>query len=131
MKKLAEDWLWFADKDLKTISKIVSDDYLSNISAFHSHQCIEKCFKALILLKTGQISKIHNLLSLYGTVRNYYRLEVNIDLLEEVNETYIDTRYPADLGLTPDGGLSVQKAQEFYHFARDLFSQTESLIEKF
>jgi HEPN domain-containing protein len=131
MKKLAEDWLVHADKDLKTIVKILDEDYLSNVVAFHSHQCIEKCFKALILLKTGQVSKIHNLLKLFGTVRNHYTLNIDIVLLEEVNETYIDTRYPADLGLTPEGNLSPEKVREFYRFADGLFSQIESIVKKF
>jgi len=131
MKKLAEEWLAHADKDLKTIIKIIDEEYLSNVTAFHSHQCIEKCFKALILLKTDKVSKIHNLLKLYGTVRNFFSLDVDIVLLEEVNETYIDTRYPADLGLTPEGDLSLKKAQQFYHLARNLFSQTKSIVNEY
>ena len=39
MKKLAEEWLAFADKDLKTILKIINDEYLTNVVAFHSHHC--------------------------------------------------------------------------------------------
>lgn len=82
----------------------------------------------MILLETGKVSKIHNLLNLFGTVRNHYSLDIDIDLLEEVNETYIDTRYPADLGLTPEGDLSSEKARQFHHLAESLFLQTESIV---
>ena len=37
MKKLAEEWLIYADKDLKTIEKILDEEYLTNVAAFHSH----------------------------------------------------------------------------------------------
>ena len=80
-------------------------------------------------MKTGKISKIHNLLKLFGTVRNLYSLEINIEILEEVNDTYIDTRYPADLGLTPEGDLSSEKVGQFHRLAEGLFSQIESIVD--
>ncbi|MBI9109342.1 MAG: HEPN domain-containing protein [Spirochaetales bacterium] len=128
MKKLAEEWLIHADKDIKTIEKIIDEQYLTNITAFHSHQCIEKSFKALILLKTGNVSKIHNLLKLYGTVRNYFPLDINIEQLQEINETYIDSRYPADLGLLPDGDLSSDKARQFYEETKAIYKQVVEII---
>ena len=42
MKKLAEEWLRYAEKDLLTIEKIIDEECLTNIIAFHSQQCIEK-----------------------------------------------------------------------------------------
>ena len=57
MKKLAEEWLAFAEKDLLTIEKLLDETELTNIVAFHSHQCVEKAFKAIIVLKTGSIPK--------------------------------------------------------------------------
>ena len=93
MKKLAEDWLFFSEKDLLTIEKLLDESELTNIVAFHSLQCVEKAFKSVIALKTGTIPKIHNLLKLYGTVRNHISLQINMLVLEEINETYIDARY--------------------------------------
>ena len=66
MKKLVEEWLRYAENDLRTISKIIDDEHLTNVVTFHSHQCIEKSFKAIILLKTDSLPKVHNLIKLPG-----------------------------------------------------------------
>jgi len=42
MKKVTEEWLTAAEDDLYVIEKIISDDRLTNMVAFHSQQCIEK-----------------------------------------------------------------------------------------
>jgi HEPN domain-containing protein len=49
MKKLINDWIILAEKDIKTASLIISEEYLTNIVAFHCQQAIEKYFKAYIL----------------------------------------------------------------------------------
>lgn len=128
MNKLANEWLSFAEKDLKTVAKLLNDPDLTNIVAFHTHQCIEKSFKALIFIKTEKLPKIHNLLRLYGTVRNYSQINIDMNLLEEINETYIDARYPSDLGLLPYGNLSSEKAKGFYQEAQSIYSQIHKEI---
>ena len=45
MKKLVEEWLAFADKDLKTISKIISDECLSNVVAFLRINALKSALK--------------------------------------------------------------------------------------
>ena len=52
----------FFRKDLLTVEKLLKDEQLTNIAAFHSHQCIEKIFKAVILEYTKEIPRLHNLL---------------------------------------------------------------------
>ena len=130
MKKLAEEWSKYAYKDLSTIEKILEDENLTNITAFHAQQCIEKSFKALILLKTTEIPKIHNLLKLYGTVRNYIKLSFEMKTLELINETYTDTRYPSDLGLLPDGMPSLKIVKQFYETAKVIYDQIKLEVEK-
>ena len=129
MKKLAEEWLRFAEKDLLTIEKILSENELTNIVAFHSHQCIEKAFKAIIVIETEQVPRIHNLIRLYGTVRNYFPMEINLVALEQINETYIDSRYPSDIGLLPEGNLSQEKAVIFNQEARNIFEQVSKRLK--
>ena len=98
MKKLVNEWLNYARKDLKTAELIIEDPELTNNVAFHCHQCIEKSFKAFIVLQTGEIPKIHNLIKLYGTIRNYLQIKMDMEIFEMINETYIDARYPSDFG---------------------------------
>ena len=130
MKKLAEEWLAFAEKDLLTIEKLLDETELTNIVAFHSHQCVEKAFKAIFVLKTGSIPKIHNLLKLYGTVRNHISIQINIHILEEINETYIDARYPSDLGLMPYGSISSSKVKDFYEESKSIKDQIRLIVNE-
>ncbi len=48
MKHITAEWLKSAKSDLDTIEEILSNDQLSHVVAFHSQQCIEKTFKAII-----------------------------------------------------------------------------------
>ena len=130
MKKLTEEWLRYAEKDLLTVEKIINEEYLTNIIAFHSQQCIEKAFKALIFEITGEIPKIHNLIRLYGTVRNHIQLSFDMEVFKQINETYIDTRYPSDIGLLPEGMPSLEKARTFYKTAKEIFRQIEKGLKK-
>ncbi len=70
----------------------------------------------------------HNLLRLYGSVRNYCKLDIDMTLLEEISETYIDVRYPADMGLLPYGSLSIERSKDFYREAKYIYKQIENLV---
>ncbi|MBN2616857.1 MAG: HEPN domain-containing protein [Spirochaetales bacterium] len=128
MNKLVKEWLLFALTDLKTVIKLLGDEDLTNVVAFHCHQCIEKCFKAIICLNTKEVPMKHNLLRLYGTVRNLCKLEIDMTLLEEISETYIDARYPSDMGLLPYGSLSIERSKEFYREANYIYEQIEKVV---
>ncbi|QEN04595.1 HEPN domain-containing protein [Thiospirochaeta perfilievii] len=128
MNKLVNEWLSFASKDLKTVVKLIDDPDLTNVVAFHIHQCIEKCFKAVICLKVEEVPRKHNLIKLYGTVRNYCKLDINMNTLEEISEVYIDTRYPSDMGLMPYGSLSIERAEDFQREAKYIYKQIEKFV---
>ena len=53
-----------------------------------------------------------------------------MNILEQINETYIDARSPSELGLLPDGALSQEKAKLFYLESKKIFSQIQSAINK-
>ena len=55
MKKQAEQWLKYSKVDLLTIEKIKSDKLLTQSSAFHAHQSVEKSFKALLENKNCKV----------------------------------------------------------------------------
>jgi HEPN domain-containing protein len=81
MKKQVKGWIGFAEKDLLTVSEIIENPNLTNIVTFHCQQAIEKYFKAFILEHDKPLLKIHNLLALYGTIKETIDLELNEDLL--------------------------------------------------
>ena len=42
MKKISEEWLKAAKDDLRVADKIISDEALTHMVAFHCQQCIER-----------------------------------------------------------------------------------------
>ena len=97
MKKQVEAWISFAEKDLLTVSEIIENQNLTNIVTFHCQQAIEKFFKAFILENDKTLMKIHNLLTLYGTIKEIADLELDEDLLSIVNDIYLESRYPGEV----------------------------------
>ena len=121
MKKQVEAWVCFAEKDLLTVSEIIEIPELTNIVAFHCQQAIEKYFKALILEYGKPLTKIHNLLTLYGTIKEITDLRFDEDLLATINNVYSESRYPSEIGLFPDGSIpSIDTANQFYMFTKEV-----------
>ena len=108
MKKQVEAWIKFADTDLLTVSEIIKIPELTNVAAFHCQQAIEKYFKAFILKNEKPLAKIHNLLTLYGTIKEITDFGFDEDLLATINDIYLESRYPWEMGLL-DGWLNDDK----------------------
>jgi chromosome segregation ATPase len=87
--QLAQAWLLSALADLKNIEHILGDDFLTHIAAFHAQQCVEKCFKAVIVEQSGKAPRVHSTLTLYGLIRNKLPLDVDTDLLTDFDDIYI------------------------------------------
>ena len=123
MKKLVEDWLFFAERDLKTAEKIIKDDEpFTNIIAFHCQQAIEKYLKAYLISNNIPLKKTHDLILLNNMVNEIKDLAIDYNKIIMVNEIYTETRYPGEFGLLPDGLPSVEQAQEFIDFANEIKS---------
>ena len=58
-------------------------------------------------------------------------MKINEEVLDQISQVYIDTRYPADFGLLPEGKPSINKIKEFLDEAESIFNQTVQLIEKY
>ena len=117
MKKQAEEWLNAANDDLKVIAKIIDDETLTNMIAFHSQQAIEKSLKSILEEFESKVPRIHNLIKLKEMTEKYIIFETDKTSLEQVNEIYTGTRYPSDVGLVPTGKPSIELAEKFYVFA--------------
>jgi HEPN domain-containing protein len=120
MKKLVSDWIILAEKDIKASAIIIDEADLTNVVAFHCQQAIEKYFKALIVEYDKPVLKIHDLLKLYGIIKETKNLEIDEDVLSEINEVYIEDRYPGELGLLPEGMPTEEEAKKFMGFAREI-----------
>lgn len=129
MKHITGEWLESAKGDLDTIKEILDNDQLSHVVAFHSQQCIEKTFKAIIEEFELFSSKTHNLITLKNTISPVYSENIDDDLLSLLNKLYIDSRYPGDLGLLPNGKPGIDDAMSFYGNAKEIYGKVKSFLE--
>ena len=121
MKKQVESWLFLADKDLMTAEIVLKeDDPLTNIAAFHCQQTIEKYLKAYLIEKDIPLLKTHDLIKLYGMITSIKDLGIDEKKLIAINEVYIESRYPGEIGSMPDGMPTTEQAKEFVEYAQEI-----------
>lgn len=128
MKRQTEHWLDSAEEDLILIAEIIENEHLTNMVAFHSQQAIEKSMKAVLEEKENHVPKIHNIITLKGSIENYLELDVDQEIFDQINELYIDSRYPGDLGLLPDGKPSKEIAGKFYGLAKEIHEKIRGFL---
>lgn len=124
---ISKEWLKASMDDLKLISKIIDLADLSHMVAFHAQQSVEKSLKALIEYKQLKVPRQHDLLKLQEMTREYLKLN-NDDLLDTLNEIYINSRYPSEFGLLPCGKPTLEDAKVFYDFAMMVFDKVCDLL---
>jgi HEPN domain-containing protein len=129
MKKASGQWLESAEMDLGSIDQIIQREDLTPVAAFHSQQCVEKCFKAVLEEYTQKVPREHSTLKLYGLVRELISLEVDREILTDLDDLYIESRYPGEFGLLPNGKPTREDAQRFYQFAQSLCRQVKQMLE--
>lgn len=130
MKILTKEWLNFAKDDLDVAARILDDEHLTNMVAFHSHQAVEKCFKAVAEEMEIKIKKSHNLVTIAAEIKDFIKLKDEGNILRKLNEIYISSRYPIDLGLMPSGKPNMDEAKIFYEFAENLYHQVYVVLDK-
>ena len=128
-RELALEWLKSAEADLKTIKHILGDEALTHVVAFHAQQCVEKCLKALLEFRNRPVPKDHSTIRLYGLVVSDLGIELNSDMLTDLDDLYIDARYPGDLGLLPHGRPTLDDARRFYQFALEVYQKAHTVVE--
>lgn len=129
MSFLTKEWLKAARADLKTIGYIIDNEDLTSVVSFHSEQSIEKSFKALLADDGKDIPKIHDIRRLHKMSEPRIKLdERELKILLKINELYVESRYPGDMGLLPYGKPTLQDAREFYEFALKIFDKVCKLV---
>lgn len=54
---------------------------------------------------------------------------IESDVLDILNQLYIDSRYPGSFGILPYGKPTLTDAKRFYEFAMDIFDKVCRLLE--
>lgn len=131
MKMLTGEWLQAAQHDLDLIEEIIHREDLTHLVAFHAEQAVEKVFKSLLEEDNREFPKIHNLVTLHGLVKNMLPSvmePIEIDTLNTLNTLYIDSRYPGEFGLLPNGKPTLEDARVFYRFAQDIHANVSDML---
>ncbi len=129
MKRQAEIWMDSASDDLLVIKEIIRNHGLTHMVAFHAQQAVEKSFKAVLEENEEEVPRTHNLISLKGRTEKYISIKIERDCFDRLNELYIDSRYPADTGLLPDGKPPPQTASDFFRTAETIYKKTREYLE--
>ncbi len=129
MSAVYREWIHSALMDLRSIEKIIDDPFLTPVACFHAQQCVEKMFKAILEKKEREVPKTHDIIRLFGLTENMCNFEIDLDMLQKVSELYIESRYPGDFGLLPDGKPTLDEARLFFLFARDVYEAVIACID--
>lgn len=130
MKPAAQEWLELARKDLRAATVLGSDPSLTAVVAFHCQQAVEKAFKAVIEEKALSLQRTHDLQRLLGIICQLVAIEIDADQLDILNQVYISSRYPMDLGILPTGQPTAGEAQQMLVFAEEVLDRVGSLLDE-
>lgn len=128
MKRQTEYWLESAKDDLILIEEIIRNEHLAHMVALHSQQAIEESMKAVLEEKENHVPRIHNIITLRGKIENYIEMNIDQDIFDQINELYIDSRYPTELGLLPGGKPSKKVAEKFFSMATEIYENIQSYL---
>lgn len=129
MRSQAKAWLDSARDDLRVVEEIIDKGELTHMVAFHCQQAIEKSFKAVLEEYEQGVARIHDLITLHSQTEKYINLKIESDLLNQLNELYIDARYPSDLGLLPGGKPPKELSPKMYRLAKRICETIEKNIQ--
>ena len=130
MKEVTKQWIELAKTDIICSKESLSDDFLTNIVAFHSQQTVEKCFKAILEEKGIKIPRIHNLIRLFAFVKEFVPFSIDLDELTILDEVYTTSRYPGEFGILPNGKPGVEEVRKMYDSAKYIFDKTVTFLNE-
>lgn len=126
VRKEASWWLEVARKDVRRAELTFEvGDYEACV--FWSQQAVEFSLKALMLALGFSPPKTHNLVELYGYVRDALG-PVDESLLSELTPYYSASRYPNIFSGVPE--VHERTANRFLSFAKEVVKKVEHLMEE-
>lgn len=114
-----EDWLRFAEYDLRTAKLIIDTDQdLIPTALYHVQQCAEKALKGYLLFKNIPIKKTHDIFGLTQLCADIDSEFISILAdAADVNPFSTSTRYPDDFYVFPSldtARILIEKANRIY-----------------
>jgi HEPN domain-containing protein len=127
MRKATAEWLKSAEMDLESVVQIMRLEHLTPVAAFHAQQCVEKCFKAMLEEYSKKVPKDHSTLRLFGLIKELVSIDIDLAILTDLDDLYIESRYPGELGLLPGGKPTLEDVQEFFGIAKSIYDRVKGL----
>ena len=91
-------WIKKAESDLKTAEHILTlkESCPFDTVCFHAQQCVEKYLKALLVSRSLDFPKTHDLRLLMQRIPAEINLKLRIEEVVSLNRYTIEARYPGD-----------------------------------
>jgi HEPN domain-containing protein len=127
-RDMVQDWLASAHDDLRVMEELSGAKDLTHMVAFHAQQAIEKVLKAYLEFSGKNVPKVHKvatLLQLSGA-----ECGLDAELVGQLDELYIESRYPGEMGLLPYGKPTLDDARRFEKAARETHRWMVDLLER-
>lgn len=128
MKRIADEWLEKAAKDLAAARLLATDESLWEGACFHCQQAAEKALKAFLISAGERLPRMHDLVVLTRLCSekepDFEKLISNAGLL---NPFYARTRYPSIGGLEitkEDMDQAISAAKRVYDFVLEKVSKS-------
>ena len=129
MKAITKEWLESANLDFENILHIIKDDRLTGHVAFHAQQAIEKSLKATIEEFGQKVPRIHSLSKLISICASLIDIIVDEEIVVALDSLYMESRYPGEFGLLPEGKPSQKQAQKFFDCAQAVYESIKYQLE--
>jgi HEPN domain-containing protein len=115
-------WVKSAEEDYELArSALQRKKPLTTGVCFHAQQCAEKYMKAMLISRSAEFPKTHDLLLLNNLCSNAgIFLEINPKLLNTLSDYAVRTRYPGAAPNEEDAREAIQIMKSVRAFARSL-----------
>jgi len=132
MKEKTRPWFELASRDLASAKILGNEEYTLNTALFHCQQAVEKLLKAILEEFDKDVPKIHSTVELIKRIPKNIRdnIAINIEDLKAIDEIYIDTRYPSEIGILPHGYPTKEDFQYFYNLVEKLYKNVVMILKE-
>jgi HEPN domain-containing protein len=129
MRTITREWLESANLDLENIRHIIQDDRLTGHVAFHAQQAIEKSLKASIEEFGQKVPRIHSLSKLIAICTPFVNINLDEEVVVALDSLYMESRYPGEFGLLPEGNPTQKQALRFYDCALEVYESVKRQLD--
>ncbi|MDO9289894.1 MAG: HEPN domain-containing protein [Thermodesulfovibrionales bacterium] len=127
MKKRPDvlEWVIKAEQDYQTAEVMARKRKVPvpDVVGFHSQQCIEKYFKALLVLKKQDFPKTHDLIELLDiAVKKDPLLDIHRQDLRILNPFSVQFRYPGESATLEESKKALKAMRRVRKYFKERFS---------